>query len=247
MAVDEALSLGLSAAECDFDGFIRFYQWDPPTLSFGYNQKIERLLDIQKALSLGYGVVKRMSGGKMVFHANEWTFSLGFRLVDLQLNGKETFLEMFMNAINPLLMALRSLGIPARFSDSRELRRDTGNSIHCYAAAAGHSIFAGSEKLIGAAAVIKGSCMTIHGSIPITVKYPPSELFLRTTAIEAGVHMTCLEKYLEAEVIEKIPQRVSEKYSELFNCKVTNSDLSVEEDARVRILSKEKYSDLSWK
>ncbi len=243
MAVDEALMLGL--ANSDFFGFLRFYKWNPPTLSFGYNQKIEHLIIPEKAD--GIGMVRRMSGGKMVFHNHEWTFSLGLPQALLKSTASSTFLQMFQKAIDPIIQALVSAGIPARFSDLREMRSSHQNNVHCYAAAAGHSIFAGDKKLIGAAGIAKDGNFIIHGSIPIQVSFPPDDIFAGSTKIDLGVSMTCLRDFLAEDTIEKIPYSIGDFFSKEFNCELIYSQLSAEEKTKVEFIEKQKYADLNWK
>lgn len=245
MAIDETLMLGLLKNSPEKTGFLRFYQWSPPTLSFGYNQRIERLVDLEKLN--GIGIVRRMSGGKMVFHNDEWTFSLGIPQTSLKHEKNATFLQMFMNAVNPLVSALVAAGVPARFSDSRELKSVSGNLVHCYAAAAGHSIYAGSEKLIGAAGIVKEDCMIIHGSIPISIGFPPANIFLGEQKIDHGVSMTCLNNFLTPNQITSLPELVAEKFSQEFECPVIKNELSAEEEATARNIEWQKYADLNWK
>lgn len=245
MAIDETLMLSLLQNSPEKAGFLRFYKWSPPTLSFGYNQRIERLVDLEKLK--GIGIVRRMSGGKMVYHNDEWTFSLGIPQASLKREKNATFLQMFMNAVNPLVSALVAAGVPARFSDSREFKTVSGNQVHCYATAAGHSIFAGSEKLIGAAGIVKEDSMIIHGSIPISISFPPGALFLSERKIDQGVSMTCLEKFLSQSQIESLPELVAEKFSQEFKCPVIKSELSVEEESTARNIEWQKYADLNWK
>jgi len=244
MAIDEALMLGL--ANSDFFGFLRFYKWDPPTLSFGYNQNIERLIVFENLN--GTGLVRRMSGGKMVFHNEEWTFSLGLQQALLKSEtGSTTFLQMFQRAVSPIVQALVAAGIPARFSDLREMKSSSQNNVHCYAAATGHSIFAGDKKLIGAAGIAKDGNFIIHGSIPIKVSFPPWNIFAGSTKIEAGVSMTCLSEFLTDEMIEKIPYLIGDFFSKEFNCGLIKSELSAEEKTKVEFIETHKYADLSWK
>lgn len=249
MAVDEALARtmvasGLSGGET---GFLRFYKWTPATLSFGYNQNIQRLLDPVEIKKSDFGFVRRMSGGKMVFHDDEWTFSLGIPREFLKKQGNRTFLEMFVASVKPIVSALQDLGLPARFSHSREIKSVASNSVHCYASAAGHSIFLGNKKLIGAAGVARDSYLLVHGSIPINVSFPPDNLFLKKGRIDDGVNMAGLAEFLDARQIENFPDTVSRKYSEEFKCTVIDSKLSAEEEAIAQSLFLMKYSDLNWK
>ena len=247
MAIDEALMQHMLQDGSSSHGFLRFYKWEPATLSFGYNQPIHRLVDIEKVQEAGLGIVRRMSGGKMVFHADEWTFSLGLPREILRQSSQTTFLQMFVTAVEPLVNALRDLNIPARFADGRHQKAASENNVHCYAAAAGHSIFAGPEKLIGAAGVAKGDFLIIHGSIPIQASYPPSELFLCQHRIEQGVSMACLKNFLDTEKIELLPEMVAQKFSQDFSCMVTKYRLSAEEIATASSLENEKYAQLNWK
>lgn len=242
MAVDEIL---MRSAINQDQAFLRFYQWSPPTLSFGYNQPVHRLIDDNKAKEEGFELVRRMSGGKMVFHADEWTFSIGFPQKALK-NSGNSFLQMFISAISPLVQGLIDLGIPARFSDGKS-RQSTTNQVHCYASAIGHSIFAGEKKLIGAAGIAKKNFLIIHGSIPITVQHPPNRLFPGLKRINEGVDMACLKEFMAPQQILQLPQKISENFAKHFCCMVIKSELSVEEETAVEELALQKYSDLNWK
>ena len=66
MAVDEAL---LATIETPI---LRIYRWSEPTVSFGY---FEKLADIQK-LRPGVSLVRRWTGGGMVDHGDDQTYSL---------------------------------------------------------------------------------------------------------------------------------------------------------------------------
>ncbi|MGM0601167.1 MAG: lipoate--protein ligase family protein [Candidatus Rifleibacteriota bacterium] len=247
MAVDETLAQSLSNRPANYKAFIRFYQWNPATLSFGYNQPIAKLIKTAEVEKAGYGIVKRSSGGKMVFHNHEWTFSLGFMVDDLKKKKKSTFLEMFTYALEPLLNGLQKLEIPARFSDNKEIKRGINKAVHCYAAAAGHSIFAGEQKLIGAAGIVRKGVMSIHGSIPVEVSFPDSKIFFGNRKIDDGVSMTCLADFLDQEKIKTLPELIATEYEKFSQDKVIKSKLSVEEIAIAKKLVHDKYSLIDWK
>lgn len=247
MAVDETLSQWLAQRPANFRSFVRFYKWKPATLSFGYNQPIAKLVKLSETKETGYGIVKRSSGGKMVFHNREWTFSLGFLQEDLKKENISTFLEMFTQALEPMLTGLQKLGIPARFSDNKEIKRGVSKALHCYAAAAGHSIFAGDKKLIGAAGIVRNGVMSIHGSIPIKVSFPDAKIFFGKKKIEFGVSMTCLSNFLDENQIKTLPEAITEEYKKFSQDKVIKSKLSAEEIAIAEKLVEQKYSLIDWK
>jgi lipoate-protein ligase A len=71
MAVDEAL---LSAAVDGGPATLRLYQWQEPTLSLGYFQRLEDRT--QHAASRDCAIVRRQSGGGAILHDRELTYSL---------------------------------------------------------------------------------------------------------------------------------------------------------------------------
>ncbi len=246
MALDESLAWHLARQhQC---GYIRFYRWEPPALSFGYNQRIERLVSIEAIKNSGIGIVRRMSGGKMVFHADEHTFSLGLtaEFIRTAIGNSATFLEMFKFAVEPMVTALIGQGVPARFSSAREMSAGKGNHLHCYAAAAGHSIFAGQHKLIGAAGVFRDECLIIHGSIPISISKPPDHLFNCEHRSSLDVDMASLSDFLTPEAITRLPVAIAQIYAASFSCQIQNSLPDHEEITMAAKLALEKYANLNW-
>lgn len=71
MALDEAL-----IETCSKDGtpILRFYSWTKPAATFGYSQKFS---DIEKATLLR-PLIRRPTGGGLVPHDVDWTYSLVF-------------------------------------------------------------------------------------------------------------------------------------------------------------------------
>ena len=56
---------------------LRIYSWQPACITVGYAQDIDKLIDLNKAYNLGWDVVKRPTGGGLVFHnETEITYSL---------------------------------------------------------------------------------------------------------------------------------------------------------------------------
>ncbi|EKD81733.1 MAG: hypothetical protein ACD_39C01662G0001 [uncultured bacterium] len=246
MAIDELLAG--SIANNSGIVYLRFYQWNPATLSFGYNQKIDRLINIDAARNSGLDLVRRMSGGKMVFHNLEYTFSLGLpaEFIETQIGRGKPFLEMFMLAVSPLVESLKRMGVPARFASSRDMHHSS-NSLHCYATAAGHSIYADNRKLVGAAGVFRQNCLTVHGSIPVTATHPPEEIFVSKQGVTNDVDMAALHDFCDDEKICELPHIVARTYSELLNLEIIDQSLTREELATAGTLAGARYKDLFWK
>ena len=247
MAVDEALLI--STQKLKNTAYLRFYKWQPATLSFGYNQRIERIIDPEMCNRLNISVVRRMTGGKMVFHNDELTFSICFYIPSIKekLPEKYKFLDVFMKVMQPLVNGLNNLGLPAKFSNAHELNKTSHNRVHCYAVAAGHSVFVKGKKLIGAAGVIKNNCISVHGSIPINFSYPPQELFLNNVNPNQELAIASLSDFLAEKSILEIPEFVKNSFSNFFNVPVVTSILDDSEKKLIQKLIKDKYSRIDWK
>lgn len=73
MAIDEAIMHALSEEKTA--PTLRFYRWEPPCLSLGYNQHFTDV-DIAACERLGYTWVRRPTGGRAILHTDELTYSV---------------------------------------------------------------------------------------------------------------------------------------------------------------------------
>lgn len=71
MAIDEAL---LETATERGNPILRFYGWSMPSATFGYSQSYERVA----ALTLLRPLIRRPTGGGLVPHNSDWTYSVVF-------------------------------------------------------------------------------------------------------------------------------------------------------------------------
>ena len=122
MALDEALlhwhSKGL------IPPVIRFYEWNPATLSIGYFQRAEKDIDFEQLHKLNVGFVRRPTGGRAVLHEHELTYSI---IVNEDYpDMPKTVTEAYRVLSEGLLLGFRNLGLDAYFSipDSEEKRAD---------------------------------------------------------------------------------------------------------------------------
>lgn len=115
MALDEALLEWHSKGE--IPPTIRFYGWNPPTLSIGYFQKAEKEINFDKVKELGLGFVRRPTGYRGVLHDEELTYSV---IVSEEYpNMPKTVTEAYRVISEGLLEGFRSLGLEAYFAIPR--------------------------------------------------------------------------------------------------------------------------------
>ena len=146
MALDQELVK--SVAEGISPPVIRFFGWNPPAVSLGYNQK-KADLDIDACRRAGFDVVRRPTGGRAVLHQDEFTYSVIAPESDRLIGG--TILETYQSIAAGLLAGLKKLGVPAEMVKSSPPAAATQGSPLCFAAAGRYEISASGKKLIGSA------------------------------------------------------------------------------------------------
>ena len=120
MALDEALlhwhSKGL------IPPVIRFYEWNPATLSIGYFQRAKKDIDFEQLHKLNLGFVRRPTGGRAVLHEHELTYSV--IVSEDYPNMPKTVTEAYKVISEGLLLGFQNLGLEAYFSipDTEEKR-----------------------------------------------------------------------------------------------------------------------------
>ena len=117
MAVDEAL-MQLSDAPV-----LRVYGWQPYSVSIGYAQKMDNEIDPQLCETLGYGFVRRPTGGRAVFHSEEITYSVVAKQ-ELAIMGNSIF-DSYKTIAQGLANALWHLGIEAELQKSKVKEKES--------------------------------------------------------------------------------------------------------------------------
>jgi lipoate-protein ligase A len=163
MAVDEAVVRAIEQREAI--PTIRVFGWDPPAVSFGYAQRIQREIDPEKCRHEGIDIVRRASGGRAVLHWNELTYSILCAADDPLLGG--SIKESYRKISACLVAGIRSLGIDARFEPAHRKvpgpRADTLTS-PCFSTTTQYEITVQGKKLVGSAQRRLGDMLLQHGS-----------------------------------------------------------------------------------
>lgn len=74
MALDEALLASVEARESL--PVLRLYRWQPATVTLGYFQHGTDVVNLAACQQLGFDVVRRVTGGRAVLHADEVTYAV---------------------------------------------------------------------------------------------------------------------------------------------------------------------------
>jgi lipoate-protein ligase A len=139
--------------------FVRTYTWDPHTLSFGANEPAEKRYDRAEIESRGLAVVRRPTGGRAVWHAEELTYSVATP------DGTFGTLQESYHAIHSLLLAsLQSLGGDFALADA-EIGPSGLDAGACFAAPVGGEVVSALGKVVGSAQLRERGALLQHGSI----------------------------------------------------------------------------------
>ncbi len=167
MARDEALLI--SVGQRASPPTLRFYEWDPPTVSLGYFQPHAAFVDLP-APAGALAVVRRLTGGGAILHDRELTYS--WILPDnhaLLREGPNRLYEMAHEAIARVLKGIGICTTAGGVSDDSGPRR---GPFFCFERRHEHDLLVDGEKIVGSAQRRTRDAVLQHGSIIIGNRFP---------------------------------------------------------------------------
>jgi len=176
MACDESFLIRLSEGLAS--PTLRFYAWEKPTVSYGYFQDPEKIIDFNRLKEYGFTSVRRPTGGRAVLHWKEVTFC-----ITIPTDG-ESLQEIFKNIHLGLCEGLKKIGIPAEVVPYRTSPSDfestpqadgKNRTASCFASPSRFELSINGKKAAGTAQKQLKGFLLAHGSIPIKSTY--RELF----------------------------------------------------------------------
>lgn len=164
MAIDEALLNWHSQGK--IPPVLRFYTWKPAGLSVGYFQKIKGKIDVDAVKRQGFGIVRRLTGGRAVLHENELTYSV---IVSEKHEAMPpTVTEAYRVLSQGLLEGFHNLNIQAEFSIPEGKLQQTGSAV-CFDQPSWYELIVEGRKAAGSSQTRQKGVILQHGSIPIDI------------------------------------------------------------------------------
>ena len=147
------------------EAVLRLFRFSPPGITLGLSQVPEREIDLERCRSDGVPWASRPTGGRAIFHAEEWTYSLAAPLDDPDWGG--TLSETYARASRLVRASLIRLGVPAELAERRSAATASPRpgTAACFAAAARHEIVLGGRKLVGSAQRRTARALLQQGSV----------------------------------------------------------------------------------
>lgn len=255
MAMDEALldwhSEGL------IPPVIRFYEWNPATLSIGYFQTVEKEIDMDAVKRLGLGFVRRPTGGRGVLHEHELTYSV--IVTESYPSMPATVTEAYRVISEGLLLGFQNLGLNAYFSipntDEQKENLKKPKSAVCFDAPSWYELVVEGKKVAGSAQTRQKGVILQHGAILLdldedklieTFKFTSDEVRNR---VRNGLSQKAvsINKIISKPVtIEECKVAFKKGFADALEIELVEYTLTEEQQNYVKELEATRYDNDEW-
>ncbi|UOE95900.1 biotin/lipoate A/B protein ligase family protein [Alkalihalobacillus sp. LMS39] len=255
MALDEMLLQWHS--EGKIPPTIRFYGWNPATLSIGYFQKVEKEINMDAVNKYDVGFVRRPTGGRGVLHDEELTYSV--IVTEEHPDMPQTVTEAYRVISQGLLEGFREVGLDAYFAipktkEEQEALKNPRSAV-CFDAPSWYELVVEGRKVAGSAQTRQKGVILQHGSIILDLDedklfdmflYPSDRVRERmqrnfkNKAVAINELVDHPITYDEAKVAFK------NGFEKGLNIKLELYELTKEEEEQVLKVAKERYEQDDW-
>lgn len=167
---------------------LRLYEWSTPTLSLGKFQDLDEI-NVDYLKKMGFGLVKRPSGGRAVLHYDELTYAVVAPESMMPKNIMMTYLEIS----KALIKGLNTIGLNCEIAKEHPKERYTKFAA-CFATTSLHEITIDNKKFIGSAQTRGNGVLLQHGSIPMKCHFNEYANSFKITQEQVKILVKRLEK-----------------------------------------------------
>ncbi|WP_175991067.1 biotin/lipoate A/B protein ligase family protein [Bacillus sp. Marseille-Q1617] len=255
MALDEALLDWHS--EGKIPPTIRFYGWDPATLSVGYFQKVEKEINMDAVNEHGLGFVRRPTGGRGVLHDEELTYSV--IVSEDHPEMPKTVTEAYRVISEGILKGFQGLGLEAYFAVPKTAEEREGlknpRSAVCFDAPSWYELVVEGRKVAGSAQTRQKGVILQHGSILLDLdedklfslfKYPSERVKERMQKAFKSKAVAMNEISSERITMDMAKEAFKKGFEDGLNIHLEPYVLSEEETQYVETLAKTRYESDAW-
>ncbi|MGZ0053059.1 lipoate--protein ligase family protein [Brevibacillus gelatini] len=255
MAVDEAILQMHS--EGKVPPTVRFYTWDPATLSIGYFQKAMKEINLEEVKRQGLGFVRRATGGRAVLHDQELTYSVIVSEEHPRMPSGVT--EAYKIISLGLLHGFQNLGLEAEMvslaSEEEKEKYSSPGSSACFDSPSWYELVVEGKKVAGSAQTRQKGVILQHGSIllDMDVELLFSLLHFPSDRVKQRMMDSFRQKAVTINEVSPRPvslQEAIEAFSKGFatglEVELVPSTLTDEEMALAEELAKTRYGTDEW-
>ena len=128
---------------------IRFYSWRAPAITLGYSQHPNEWVNLIRCHDLGVEVAQRPTGGGVVFHNRDLSWSISAPHSELGLTSIQQCYQKIHEAVASGIK--KRLGLPLYLAGCQEAICSDQPPSFCFAVPVGYDIMIASKKLAGGA------------------------------------------------------------------------------------------------
>ena len=246
MAIDEAILIHHIRGEVP--PTLRVFDWLQPSISLGRFQSIEREIATDVCEQLHVGLVRRPTGGRAVYHRDEFTYSI---VIGKREGVPSGVVAAYDYLAQGLLAALANLGVYAILSDEHVSKNP---SAACFASSTQADLSASGYKVVGSAQVWKDESLLQQGSLPLEdhaaeffsmLRYPSDAARAEALALYCE-KTTPLHSFVNANW-DEAATAFREGFSAALGATFEPGTLTQSEWELAHHLVAEKYSKLEWR
>ncbi|ADC48399.1 MULTISPECIES: lipoate--protein ligase family protein [Alkalihalophilus] len=255
MALDEALLDWHSKGK--IPPTIRFYGWNPATLSIGYFQKVEKEVNMQAVKDYGLGFVRRPTGGRGVLHDQELTYSVIVSEDHPEMPATVT--EAYRVISEGILEGFKKVGLDAYFAvprtDEEKNALKNPRSAVCFDAPSWYELVVEGRKVAGSAQTRQKGVILQHGSIILDIDEDKLfDLFnYPSERVRERMQKNFKNKAVAINALRKTPLTMEEAkeafhygFEKGLGITLEPYSLTMDEEAEVWKIARERYEQDSW-
>lgn len=235
MAVDEALLSQYKEGELPI---LRLYGWRR-ALSVGRFGDPKKDLDLQSVDQKNIALVRRLSGGGILVHGNDLSYSLIFPLSFIK---ERSVKENYRLLCQFLICFYEKIGLKAKFVC--ELGIESKSSRVCLAGREPYDLVVEGKKMGGNAQRYTKNVLLQHGSIPMSVDVALFEtLFFEQSGLQEAA---TLQKFGIDFSYRELSSMLIEAFRETFEVDMVSDSLRSTERQCAKELLDSKYTQERW-
>lgn len=255
MALDEALLDWHS--EGSIPPIIRFYGWNPATLSIGYFQRVEKEINMEAVRKHRLGFVRRPTGGRGVLHEHELTYSV--IVSEDYPDMPKTVTEAYRVISEGILQGFQQLGMDAYFAvpkteEDRESLKNPRSAV-CFDAPSWYELVVEGRKVAGSAQTRQKGVILQHGSILLDLdedklfslfNYPNDRVKERMQRAFKNKAVAINEISPQKVTLEQAKRAFKTGFENGLQIELTPFELSQKQLDYVNMLAKSRYESDEW-
>lgn len=255
MALDEALLEWHSKGE--IGPVLRFYEWEPATLSIGYFQRVHKEIDLDAVREHGLGFVRRPTGGRGVLHEHELTYSV--IVTEEYPDMPETVTEAYRVISGGLLEGFKNLGLQAEFSIPVTSEQNDGlkkpKSAVCFDAPSWYELVVEGKKVAGSAQTRQKGVILQHGAILLGLDEEKLVSLFKFDTEESKERMmkslpekaVAINRLTDRDIsMEECVDAFSRGFEKALSIHLKPFELTAEQELFVKDIERKKYANDEW-